>query len=134
MKAIQMVACAALALAGVPALAQDIGAGAELYRVHCATCHGIEATGQGPMAGVLVIKPVDLTELQSGNGGTFPTERVVKRIDGRDALVSHGSPMPVYGHFFEGNDVAIKAPSGQPIMTSKPIVDLLAYLKSLQTS
>lgn len=124
---------AALICTGLPALAQDETVGAELYRVHCATCHGIEATGQGPMAGVLLIKPTDLTVLQHGNDGIFPTERVVMRIDGRDPLVSHGSPMPVYGHFFEGNDVAIKAPSGQPILTSQPVVDLLAYLQSLQS-
>lgn len=122
----------ALGLSGQAAGAQDVGAGAELYRVHCATCHGIEAAGGGPMAGVLVIQPADLTTLKAGNGGVFPTERVVKRIDGRDPLVSHGSPMPVYGFFFEGRDQAIKAPSGQPILTSAPIVDLLAYLQSVQ--
>lgn len=132
MAIIHWVAGLAVVCSGLPALAQDVDVGAELYRVHCATCHGIEATGHGPMAGVLVVQPVDLTLLQQGNGGRFPTERVVMRIDGRDALVSHGSPMPVYGPFFEGEDMAIKAPSGQPILTSKPIVDLLAYLQSLQ--
>ena len=132
MKMKTSVLMAALFVGTGPTLAQDIEVGAGLYRVHCATCHGIDATGQGPMAGVLVIKPADLKRLKSENGGVFPTERVVKRIDGRDPLVSHGSPMPVYGHFFEGRDQAIKAPSGQPIMTSEPIVDLLAYLQSIQ--
>jgi len=57
----------------------------------------------------------------------------VMRIDGRDPLVSHGSAMPVYGQFFQqGADVPIKAPSGQPILTSEPIVDLVVYLQSLQ--
>ncbi len=116
----------------LPVWAQDVENGAELYRVHCATCHGIEAQGQGPMAGVLVIKPADLTGLEAGDDGVFPTERVVKRIDGRDPLLSHGSPMPVYGFFFEGQDTAVKAPTGQPILTSKPIIDLLAYLQSIQ--
>jgi mono/diheme cytochrome c family protein len=119
---------------GPPAMAQDVERGAELYREHCATCHGIEAGGKGPMAGVLLIKPVDLTALQSGNDGAFPTERVVKRIDGRDPLVSHGSPMPVYGFFFEGEDASYKTPSGQPILTTKPIVDLLGYLESIQSN
>ncbi len=117
-----------------PAPAETVADGAELYRVHCAVCHGIDASGQGPMTGVLLIKPADLSRLQSANGGVFPTERVVKRIDGRDALVSHGSPMPVYGSFFEGQDVAIKTPSGQPVLTSQPIADLLKYLRSLQTN
>ncbi|SLN32167.1 Cytochrome c [Falsiruegeria litorea R37] len=119
-----------LGLAAAAAWSEDVEQGEELYLKHCATCHGIEATGQGPMAGVLVIKPVDLTKLEQG--GIFPVERVAKRIDGRDALVSHGSPMPVYGHFFEGKDVSIKTHSGQPLMTSQPIVDLMAYLRTLQ--
>lgn len=126
--------CIALVLAMTtgPAGAQDAQAGAELFRNHCATCHGMSATGDGPMAGVMLIRPTNLTQLQAGNGGVFPTERVVTRIDGRDPLVSHGSPMPVYGFFFEGEDAAIKTPSGQPILTSQPIVDLLAYLESVQ--
>lgn len=133
MRCIRLGLAAILAVgSGLPALAQDADTGAALYRQYCATCHGIAATGQGPMAGALVVRPTDLTALRAGNGGVFPTERVVRRIDGRDPLVSHGSPMPVYGFFFEGRDKAIKAPSGQPILTSEPIVDLLAYLQSLQ--
>ncbi|WP_205520449.1 cytochrome c [Tropicibacter sp. Alg240-R139] len=119
-----------LGLSASGAMAQDALEGEALYLKHCATCHGIEATGQGPMAGVLMIKPVDLTQLEQD--GVFPVERVVKRIDGRDALVSHGSPMPVYGDFFEGQDVAIKTQTGQPLMTSEPIVGLVDYLRTLQ--
>ena len=113
------------------AAAQNVETGAELYQHYCATCHGIDATGHGPMAGVLVIQPVDLTKL-SGEDGVFPTARVVARIDGRDPLVSHGSPMPVYGPYFDGQDTAMKTPEGQPILTSQPIVDLVAYLETLQ--
>lgn len=122
----------ALLLAAMPVRAQDVDKGAELFRNNCATCHGIEATGKGPMAGVLVIKPADLTRLSAGNGGVFPTERVIRRIDGRDPLVSHGSPMPIFGQFFEGRDTAVKTPGGQPMMTSEPIADLVAYLQGIQ--
>lgn len=133
MRVVKWIAGLALVGAALPALAQDVKEGAELYRVHCATCHGIEGTGQGPMAGVLVVQPSDLTQLAQANGGAFPLERVIRRIDGRDPLVSHGSPMPVYGFFFEGKGKAIKTDSGQPIMTSAPIVDLMAFLKTLQS-
>jgi len=122
---------AAIVLAG-NALAQDVSDGGELFQRYCATCHGIEASGQGPMAGVMIIKPADLTALSKGNGGEFPVARVVARIDGRDPLVSHGSPMPVYGDFFEGNDTALKTAAGQPILTSKPIAELVAFLQSVQ--
>ncbi|MDQ2091585.1 c-type cytochrome [Marimonas arenosa] len=120
------------AMAASPVLAQDIEEGAVLYERHCATCHGIDAEGAGPMAGVLLIQPVDLTTLVAANDGEFPLLRVVRRIDGRDPLISHGSPMPVYGDFFEGDDTAMKTASGQPLMTSRAIADLVAYLESLQ--
>lgn len=128
----RMVLSLLLGVAAGAALAQDVEKGEALYLKYCANCHGIDATGQGPMAGVLVIKPADLTRLEQE--GEFPVERVAKRIDGRDALVSHGSPMPVYGDFFEGRDVAIKTHTGQPLMTSQPIVDLIAYMRTLQAN
>ncbi len=115
-----------------PAAAQDAQEGEALYQFYCATCHGTAAVGNGPMSPSLVVRPADLTKLSTRNDGVFPVIRVVMRIDGRDPLVSHGSAMPVYGDFFEGNDVATKAETGQPIMTSQPIVDLLAYLQTLQ--
>jgi mono/diheme cytochrome c family protein len=125
----------ALSLAALSARAEEssvaLRRGAELYAVHCATCHGIEATGRGPMAGVLVIAPSDLTALSAA--GVFPVERVVRRIDGTDPLVSHGSAMPVYGPFFEGKGRALRLPDGRQIMTSQPIADLLAYLETLQS-
>ncbi len=122
---------AAVLSASAPVWAQDAETGEEIYNHYCATCHGLDATGHGPMAGVLVIQPANLKSLADADG-KFPTARVVARIDGRDPLVSHGSPMPVYGPYFEGQDTAIKTPAGQPILTSKPIADLVAYLKTLQ--
>ena len=114
------------------ALAQDASAGAEIYARHCASCHGIAGSGDGPMSPVLLIQPSDLTTLTERYDGTFPKERVVMRIDGRDPLVSHGSPMPVYGDFFEGEDIILKTETGQPVLTSVPVADLLAYLEGLQ--
>lgn len=119
-------------LVASPLWAGDAEQGKELYLEHCAACHGLDVDGQGPMASVMTIKPSDLTALKSGNDGIFPYERVVKRIDGRDPLVAHGSPMPVYGHFFEGGAGALKTHTGQPIITSRAIVDLVAYLEEVQ--
>lgn len=132
-QAMTMGVALALSLANL-AQAQDadVDAGRETYERYCAACHGLEGTGHGPMRAVLTLHPADLTALTAGNGGTFPLDRVVRRIDGRDPLVSHGSPMPIYGGFFEGRDVAMKTESGQPILTSQPVVDLVAYLQSLQ--
>jgi cytochrome c len=117
---------------GLPLSAQDAEVGEKLFTNHCATCHGVGAQGDGPMANMLLIRPPDLTRMTFRFGGTLPITRIVMRIDGRDPLTSHGSPMPVYGDFFDGWDVAVKSETGQPIMTSLPVVDLLAYLASVQ--
>lgn len=49
----------------VPDTPQALALGAELYRVNCAMCHGLEGRGDGPMAPILqqsnYIAPPDLT-------------------------------------------------------------------------
>lgn len=126
---------AALAAAS-PALApaQNAEAGAALYARYCATCHGADAAGNGPTAELMTLAPTDLTALSAGNDGVFPLGRVVRRIDGRDPVVAHGSPMPIFGGFFEGEDVAMKTPAGQPVITSAPVADLVAWIESIQAA
>lgn len=126
-------ALAALTILSATSLvAQDADAGRALFLKHCATCHGAEALGNGPMAPSLLVQPSDLTTLKQRNLGVTPVIRIVSRIDGRDPLVAHGSQMPVYGDFFEGDDTFLKAETGQPIMTSRSIADLLAWLETVQ--
>ena len=116
-----------------PALAEDAREGAKTFQRYCAACHGPAADGAGPMRTVLLVQPSDLTTLTTANNGSFPLFRVVRRIDGRDPLISHGSEMPVYGEFFEqGAQVALKTESGQPIMTTRAVSDLVSFLKSVQ--
>lgn len=131
MKQIGMVA-ALMILVGSTAQA-GVAEGKQLFMAHCATCHGVTAKGDGPMAGAMVMKPADLSVLRAGNEGVLPIDRIIRRIDGRDPLISHGSPMPVYGDFFQGRDVGIPGPFGQLIMTSQPIVDLIDFLDTVQT-
>ena len=125
-----MILAAALA---TPLLAKDAREGQRIYQTYCATCHGVDAQGGGPMSATLILQPPDLTRLAARNEGSFPTTRVAMRIDGREPLVSHGSRMPVYGDYFDGNDTPIKVKTGQPMMTSRPVADLIAFLEGLQT-
>ncbi|WP_372836717.1 c-type cytochrome [Puniceibacterium confluentis] len=125
----------ALTLGFGPAAAQDAdpALGEQLFARYCATCHGASAMGDGPRVNELNPQPPDLTRLTIRHNGVFPVERVVMRIDGRDPLVSHGSSMPVYGELFdEAPWVATKTEAGQPILTSGPVVDLLAWLRKIQ--
>ncbi|MFN0114448.1 MAG: c-type cytochrome [Paracoccaceae bacterium] len=123
---------AALCLSALPAAAQDPAEGAALFAFHCAMCHGAEAKGNGPEAPSLNPQPKDLTLLAAENGGTFPTLMVVKRIDGREAIVAHGSPMPVFGEYFEGPAVERQAETGEAMTMTKPVADLVAWLMSVQ--
>jgi mono/diheme cytochrome c family protein len=76
--------------------------GPDLFRAHCAACHGPDGKGSGPVAAALKAKPADLTILAKNNGGKFPTDRVQKFISGDDpSLVSHGTrEMPIWGPIF----------------------------------
>lgn len=116
----------------MPGRAQDAAEGATLYQWYCATCHGLDGTGKGPMAAALLVQPTDLTGLSATAEGVFPLLRVVRRIDGSDPLVSHGSGMPVYGPLFEGDEVALKTASGQPVLMGRAVADLVLYLQEIQ--
>jgi mono/diheme cytochrome c family protein len=76
--------------------------GDNLYRAYCASCHGIDAKGNGPMAAWLKVQPSDLTRIAARYGGKFPLERVDRIISGEESLQSgHGTrAMPVWGPIF----------------------------------
>jgi mono/diheme cytochrome c family protein len=76
--------------------------GAAVYKTYCATCHGVDAKGDGPLAQNLRHTPSDLTLLAKRNGGTFDAIAVYRMIDGRQPLKNHGgSDMPVWGDAFK---------------------------------
>ena len=75
--------------------------GPDLFRAHCAACHGSDAKGNGPLASALKTKVADLTVLTKNNGGQFPSARVRSTIMGDDVVTSHGSrEMPIWGPIF----------------------------------
>jgi mono/diheme cytochrome c family protein len=59
--AIALVA-SAISVGAAPRKADDFPSGQQLFQDHCATCHGTDGTGNGPMAQVLKIPPADLHE------------------------------------------------------------------------
>ena len=133
MRANSMILAVAMVLSAGPALAQDATAGAQLYADFCGVCHGEDGRGNGVMAEVLTIQPSNLATLSVD--GEFPILQVVRQIDGRDPMLAHGGEMPLFGQWFEGEgaDVAMPGPGGQPILMSRPIADLVAYLIEIQS-
>ncbi len=125
----------AVLIAAGPAAAQeaDPQTGQAIFRTYCWQCHGRDAGGGGPMAEMLAIETPDLTRLAARSGGTFPAGEVAMKIDGRAALLAHGGDMPIFGPVLESDQsVAIGLPDGQPMLASRPLADLLAYLEMLQ--
>ena len=102
--------------------------GSGLFINYCASCHGPQAKGDGPMASSLVKKPADLTTIAKRNGGKFPADTVFRTIDGRNPVMSHGGQeMPVWGNVF------LRAEGGATPETIRARIEaLVTYLQSIQ--
>lgn len=72
--------------------------GRNLYLGYCASCHGTDGAGDGPVS--TFIKPPDLRTLSERHDG-FPEAWLLDVIDGRTLRAAHGTAdMPVWGWQF----------------------------------
>ena len=110
----------------------ELQLGAEDFRIYCATCHGIDGKGEGPVAEFMVLPPRDLTQLAKRAGGKFPADLMARVIDGHAEVKAHGGrDMPVWGDYFE----AEKPEASQTVKEAEAqarIGGLVAYLDSIQ--
>ena len=105
-------------------------AGRPAYEQHCAVCHGREGKGDGGAAGLLTVKPADLTQLSKNNNGTFPFWKTYGVIDGREEIKGHGPrDMPIWGQEFLVQ--AGSSPVAQSQVRGR-IMELIYYLESIQ--
>ena len=75
--------------------------GVDIYRAHCASCHGMTGKGDGPVAPALNTAMPDLATIAQRSGGVFPVARVRKIISGDELILGHGSrEMPIWGSIF----------------------------------
>jgi mono/diheme cytochrome c family protein len=105
--------------------------GAQLFYSLCASCHGEQGRGDGPVADLLVTPPPDLTLIAQRNNGFFPALDVFRTIDGREGRAVHGTrSMPVWGRqlYFSDkpNDDAARAHADEEIAL------VAEYIRSLQ--
>jgi mono/diheme cytochrome c family protein len=101
--------------------------GAALFRTYCASCHGADGRGAGPMTTQLRRLPPSLTSFAVRNGGVFPSERVRRIIDGRD-IPAHGSfDMPVWGDAFKRTREGLSEAAAAARIDS-----IVRYLDSIQ--
>jgi mono/diheme cytochrome c family protein len=120
--------------AAMPATADDPAtvSGSVLYQRLCASCHGREGHGDGPVGPSLKTAVPDLTRLAQRHDGHFPENWVYRVIDGREAMLVHGPrEMPVWGYELwreQGADVNAGA-------KARELIDrIVGYLKDLQVS
>jgi mono/diheme cytochrome c family protein len=114
---------------GAAVMADDLGK-AE-YMNACASCHGAEAAGDGPLAELMTVEVPALTGLAAANDGTFPLLDVIQTIDGRQGTRGHGYPMPVWGTRFS-KETETPGPYGAEAVIRGRILSLAYYLESLQ--
>ena len=119
----------ALMLSGGSAHAGD-DAGRVLYRRYCASCHGQEGRGDGPVAPSLGQKPTDLTRIAEHHGGDFPFVAICEAIDGTRTVRAHGvSEMPIWGEVFQSDPAS---PLEQQILAGGKVIAIARYLRTLQ--
>ena len=98
------------------------------FRLYCASCHGIDAKGQGPFASMLKVPPPDLTTLAKRHDGKFPYDYVSNILRfGPGPTILHGSAdMPTWGPIFQYLD------KNDERAVQQRIKNICNYLASLQ--
>lgn len=122
---------------GLPAAGQTTGPqtpplviesmyGPDLFKMYCASCHGRDGKGHGPVAPALKVSPPDLTVLSRRQNGVFPAQEVETVIMGPGTVSAHGSDeMPIWGLIFRALDASDARAKAR-------IKSLVAYIQSIQ--
>jgi mono/diheme cytochrome c family protein len=105
-----------------------------LYRSNCASCHGFEGEGDGPVSQILVVQPQPLGTLAERHKGAFPYDYVYGVIDGRLAVRAHGTrDMPVWGkRFSRSHEGASPTAEETARSTELMIRALVDYIRDMQ--
>lgn len=113
----------------LPALIIPSMYGQDLFNFYCASCHGRDGKGRGPVVPALTVSPPDLTLLTARHGGTFPRAFVESFVTGSRAplVPAHGSKdMPVWGPIFLALDPA------NSTANRVRIENIVSYIESIQ--
>lgn len=102
--------------------------GPDLFAFYCASCHGRDGRGGGPVTPALKLAVPDLTMMAAREAGVFPRARVTAIVTGTQApaIAAHGSrDMPVWGPVFRALDA-------DTARNAVRIQNLVAYVESIQ--
>jgi mono/diheme cytochrome c family protein len=126
------------------AQAEGLDVGKVEFQSSCASCHGADAKGQGPVSEQLKVRPPDLTILAKNNNGVFPTNALYETIYGSRTISAHGSrEMPIWGERFNPAmnlphdvdppyDALDPARELRPVIVRTRILAVIDYLSRIQ--
>ena len=126
------------------AQAEDVDVGKAEFQSSCASCHGTDAKGKGPVSTQLKTPPPDLTMLARNNNGVFPANVIYETIHGSKTIAAHGtSEMPVWGerfnpvvrlpHYVDPTYWKMAGPEQSPdVVVRKRILAVVDYLGRVQ--
>ena len=124
--------------------AETIDIGKSEFQSSCASCHGTDAKGKGPVSDQLKIPPPDLTMLAKNNNGVFPTNAVYETIYGLKTIPAHGTrEMPIWGerfnpivslpHYVDPSYWKMAGPAQSPeVVVRTRILAVIDYLSRIQ--
>ncbi|MDJ0790240.1 MAG: cytochrome c [Myxococcota bacterium] len=115
----RLIAVAALAIAA-PSWAGDAAAGKAVYDTSCASCHGPDGKGDGPVGAVLNPPPRDFSagdfKFDANKNGTAGEDEDLALVTRKGALTYGGSPLM----------------AGWPTLTDEQVADVIAFIRSLK--
>jgi mono/diheme cytochrome c family protein len=138
-----MIAGLTAGLAGA-AQAQVIDIGKSEFQSSCASCHGADGRGKGPVSEQLKVPPSDLTMLAKNNNGVFPTNAVYETMYGSKTVPAHGTrEMPIWGerfnpvvnlpHYVDPSYWKMAGPEQSPeVVVRTRILAVIDYLNRIQ--
>lgn len=118
-------------LALVACAPEPVDVARDFYVHQCASCHGGDGRGNGPLASMLSRQPSDLTTIARRNG-SFDRNAVMSTIDGYYRRDDPRHPMPEFGATIEGNLVMVENPDGTVTPTPEVLVGLADLLERMQ--
>ncbi|HEY7673252.1 MAG TPA: cytochrome c [Gammaproteobacteria bacterium] len=124
-----LVVAAALAACAAEPPAPAPPSGAMTFATHCASCHGPQGEGDGPVAATMAVAVPNLRALTERNDGVFPAEAIASYIDGRALPAAHGTRlMPVWGDVFSATQRLV-VDAADPEQRIAAVVDFLREIQ-----